>query len=260
MSSLGLFLAASCAGGASVSILSPEDGARVESPFLVVAEADSFTIEAVGEVREDAGHLHVMVDTGCVAAGETIPEDGGHVHLGDGSEETELDLPAGEHTLCLQAGDGEHRALDLTDEITITVAGPDTMRAEDEQGDQAGAERWDGTYSGTVVWDCGAGGIQEGAIEATFTVEVDEEGTATMQAAHNVTGSCAGADVGTLTTPLTVTGQRTSEGFEFPSGLWGPPGSFTITVSGDRGRGTLSGPAPGPATITLEFETECRSC
>ncbi|WP_114594048.1 DUF4399 domain-containing protein [Euzebya pacifica] len=39
----------------------------------------------------------------------------------DGSTSAELELEPGEHTLCLQDGDGEHTALDLTDEITVTV-------------------------------------------------------------------------------------------------------------------------------------------
>ena len=32
-----------------------------------------------------------------------------------------LDLAPGEHTLCLQVGDGAHTALDLTSEITVNV-------------------------------------------------------------------------------------------------------------------------------------------
>ena len=74
-----------------------------------------------GEVHEDAGHLHVMVDAPCVEPGQTIPSDAQHVHLGMAQLETALDLTPGEHTLCLQAGDGTHTALAITREITITV-------------------------------------------------------------------------------------------------------------------------------------------
>jgi hypothetical protein len=254
ISALVLLLAASCSGGASVSITSPEDGATVESPFGVSLEADSFTIEPAGEVREGAGHLHLMVDTGCVAAGEVIPEDSGHIHLGDGATEAELDLPAGEHTLCLQAGDGMHTALDLTDEITITVVEPGT----DGGGVATGTEEWEGTYSGTVVWDCGPLGERQGTLEGTYTILVEENGTATIEGDNTVEGSCQGPQSGKLTTPITVTGERTSSGFEFPASLWGPPGTFTISVTGDHGTGRLTGPAPGPATISLTFEADCR--
>lgn len=174
-----------------MSIASPEDGATVESPFQVVMETDGFTVEPAGEVREGAGHLHLMVDADCVATGETIPEDEGHLHFGDGSTETELDLPAGEHTLCLQAGDGQHSALDLIDQITITVVEPGGT-APDTEAEEATGEVWEGTYTGTVVWDCGPIGERQGTLDGMYTILVDAEGTATMEGTHNVTGSCAG--------------------------------------------------------------------
>lgn len=122
-----VLLVAACSGGdaeQSVSFSGIEDGAEVTSPVTVGFEAEDFTIEPAGEgaINEGAGHMHVMVDTECVAIGEVIPADDQHIHYGDGSTETELELAPGEHTLCLQAGNGAHEALDLTDEITITVS------------------------------------------------------------------------------------------------------------------------------------------
>ena len=84
--------------------------------------ASNFVVEPAGDVHAGAGHLHVMVDAECVATGTVIPKDEAHVHLGKAERTTELVLPAGSHTLCLQAADGAHVALDLTDEITITVS------------------------------------------------------------------------------------------------------------------------------------------
>jgi hypothetical protein len=233
----------------------------MESPFEVAMEADGFTVEPAGQVREGAGHLHLMVDAGCVASGEEIPEDASHVHFGDGSTETELDLPAGEHTLCLQAGDGVHTALDLTNQITITVVEPGEVGGDTETEEATGEEEWEGTYSGTVVWDCEALGERQGTLSASYTILVDADGTAIMEGTHNVTGSCAGPEVGTLDTPITVTGRRTSSGFEFPSDLWADTAPLIITVEGTHGRGTLSGPAvPGPADVRLAFEVDCRTC
>lgn len=111
------------AANGEVSFTEPEDGAEVSTPVLVKMEAKDFTIEPAGEVREGAGHFHIMVDTECVAAGQVIPNDATHVHFGKAQTEAELPLPAGEHELCLQAADGAHTALDLTDEITIEVSG-----------------------------------------------------------------------------------------------------------------------------------------
>lgn len=116
-----LTLAACGDGAGSVSFVEPDDGATVSSPVSVVMQADGITIEPAGEVIEDAGHFHVMIDVGCVTPGDEIPADDQHVHFGDASTETTLELTPGEHTLCLQAGDGLHTALDATDEITITV-------------------------------------------------------------------------------------------------------------------------------------------
>ena len=108
-------------GAASVSFAEPDDGATVDSPVHVEFEAEGIEIEEAGAVNEGAGHFHVMVDTPCVGEGETIPNDDAHLHFGDASEEAELELEPGEHTLCLQVGDGAHNALSPTDEITITV-------------------------------------------------------------------------------------------------------------------------------------------
>jgi len=119
-----LVLAVGCSGGGSeptVSFASPEDGATVSSPVPVEMSAESLEIAEAGEVVEGEGHFHVMVDTECVETGETIPEDEQHLHFGDASTSTELDLEPGEHNLCLQAGDGSHAALGATDEISVTV-------------------------------------------------------------------------------------------------------------------------------------------
>lgn len=110
---------------ASVELVAPEDGAEVTSPVHVEMAAEGFTIEpASAGVNEGAGHFHVMVDVGCVEPGEAVPVDTpGYNHFGMAQTEADLELTPGEHTLCLQAGNGAHVATDLTDEVTITVTG-----------------------------------------------------------------------------------------------------------------------------------------
>lgn len=112
---------ADAAGEASAAFAAPTNGGSVSNPVAVEFSVEGFTLEPAGEVHEGAGHLHVMVDVPCLAAGEAIPKDAQHVHFGKGQTEGAIDLAAGEHTLCLQAGDGSHTALDLTDEITVAV-------------------------------------------------------------------------------------------------------------------------------------------
>jgi MFS family permease len=111
---------------ARVRFSEPRDGASVSAPVKVVMASENFIIEPAGNgaIHDGAGHLHIMVDTPCIAAGETIPRDDSHLHFGDGSTETDLALASGTHTLCLQAADGAHTALPgdgMTHTITITV-------------------------------------------------------------------------------------------------------------------------------------------
>lgn len=106
---------------AAASFALPEDSQEAANGIQVQMEAENFTIEPSGEVNENAGHWHVLVDADPVAEGETIPSDNQHLHFGDGSEETVLDLEAGEHNLVLQPADGQHRAYPFTDEVSVTV-------------------------------------------------------------------------------------------------------------------------------------------
>ena len=70
-------------------------------------------------------------------------------------------------------------------------------------------ECWTGTYTGTVEWDCGPLGTRTGELEGSFKLSVAGSGIATMNGENTVTGSCAGPSAGRLTTPFTVTGERT---------------------------------------------------
>ncbi len=112
------------ASGPRVFFISPEEGATVSSPVKFEWSAEDFTIEPAGEIHEAAGHLHLLFDTDCIAAGTVIPADDNHVHFGKGQTEAELELAPGEHTVCLQAADGVHAALEgegMTQVIKITV-------------------------------------------------------------------------------------------------------------------------------------------
>lgn len=107
---------------ASVEITAPEDGATVSSPVTFEMSAEGIEIEPAGEVVEGAGHFHLLVDVDCLPEGEVIPggEDA-YQHFGQGQTTAELELEPGEHTVCLQVGDGAHAALDVTDTVTFTV-------------------------------------------------------------------------------------------------------------------------------------------
>lgn len=125
---LGLLVTRGAGGGeeevdTKVFFTQPLDGAAVRAPLQVAMGAEGLVVEPAGPVREGAGHFHVVVDSACVEAGKTIPADATHHHFGKAQTQATLDLSPGEHTLCLQAGDGAHTAFGATDRITVAVAG-----------------------------------------------------------------------------------------------------------------------------------------
>jgi hypothetical protein len=119
---------------ASVAFEAPSDGATAANGVTVSMTAENFDVEEAGEVNDNAGHFHVLIDEDAVAVGETIPNDDTHRHFGDGSSRTVLDLEAGTHELTLQAADGKHRALDLTDTVEVTVEESSVSFAAPEDG------------------------------------------------------------------------------------------------------------------------------
>lgn len=106
-----------------VSFVQPEDGDEVAGPVEVEAEVENFELRPAEEEEPEqgAGHLHVIVDQGCLQPEYVIPQEEGYHHLSEGETTTELELEPGEHDLCLQASDAMHVAYDATDEITIEV-------------------------------------------------------------------------------------------------------------------------------------------
>jgi hypothetical protein len=79
-------------------------------------------------VRPGEGHYHLAVDVPCAAAGEIIVQGTpSYIHFGDGSDRITMQFDSGEHSLCLQVADGEHRVIagpehaGLTQEIHVTV-------------------------------------------------------------------------------------------------------------------------------------------
>ena len=111
-------------GAPRVFFIEPTDGATVASPVTFTFGHENYTIEPKGDIHEGAGHHHIAINTECLPAGEAIPEADPWVHFGDGSATIEMQLPAGEQTLTIQIGDGEHVTSDepgLCQTITITV-------------------------------------------------------------------------------------------------------------------------------------------
>jgi hypothetical protein len=113
-----------------VFFVEPKDGATLSSkqPTKFVFGSDNYTIAAVpeGEVKEvraNMGHFHLGVDKDCLPAGQEIVRGTPDwVHFGTGSNNIEMNLTPGKHTMSVQVGDDLHRAVEgLCQTITVTV-------------------------------------------------------------------------------------------------------------------------------------------
>jgi hypothetical protein len=123
----------------SVSIDAPTEGVSVATPVTLEMSATDFVVEpASAGVEPGHGHLHVLVDQPFVTPGEKIPFEEGYNHYGGGATRATLDLDPGQHTLRLQAGDANHVAYDLTDEVTLTVEEDGPLPATAAEYDTSG--------------------------------------------------------------------------------------------------------------------------
>ena len=96
------------ADGASVYLISPNDGATVTNPVRVEFGIDGMDIVRAGDMQPNSGHHHLLIDTEVPDLGLPIPADEHHIHFGDGSTSTEIELAPGEHSLQILLGDYLH--------------------------------------------------------------------------------------------------------------------------------------------------------
>ena len=113
------------AEAAELYIISPADGAKVQSPVTVTFGLKGMGVAPAGVAREKTGHHHLLVDLETLPnLNLPIPSDPNHIHFGGGQTETKLELKPGTHTLQLLLGDAAHmphRPAVLSEKITITV-------------------------------------------------------------------------------------------------------------------------------------------
>jgi len=109
--------------GAEAYIISPQDGDTVKSPIKVIFGLKGMGVAPAGTERENTGHHHLLIDQETLPAAG-LPMGSPPIHFGGGQTETEIELPAGTHTLQLILGNHLHvpHTPPVTSErITITV-------------------------------------------------------------------------------------------------------------------------------------------
>jgi len=86
-----------------------EQGAQLESPFLVRFGLTGIGIAAIKQPVARTGHHHLLVDRDLpLDFTEPLPFNDQYIHFGKGQMEAILDLPEGEHTLRLVFADHKH--------------------------------------------------------------------------------------------------------------------------------------------------------
>lgn len=111
--------------GASVSIVSPKDGATVGQEFTVKFGVKGIAIKPAGDPTPNSGHHHLLIDVAELPpANQPIPADANHKHYGKGQTEDTITLAPGEHTLQLDFADTAHVPFNppiVSKKITVQV-------------------------------------------------------------------------------------------------------------------------------------------
>ena len=111
--------------GAEVYIITPKDGAKVSSPFVVQFGLKGMGIAPAGVKFDNTGHHHLLIDSDAPTdLSQPLPASDKVVHFGKGQTETTVKLTPGKHTLQLLLGDSTHVPHNppvISKKITITV-------------------------------------------------------------------------------------------------------------------------------------------
>lgn len=111
--------------GAKVFFVAPQNGEIVASPVRVQFGIEGIELAPAGEVKENSGHHHLLIDTDPLPPmDQPLPSSDKIIHFGKGQTETSVDLPPGEHTLQLVLAAGNHIPHDppvTSEKIIITV-------------------------------------------------------------------------------------------------------------------------------------------
>ena len=109
--------------GQRVFFANLEDGQVVTSPLTVEFGVEGMVVEPAGEVKENSGHHHLLIDHDFTPAGEVVPPaDSTQLHFGKGQLSTEIILAPGEHKLTLQFANGVHMSYGEKMSATINIS------------------------------------------------------------------------------------------------------------------------------------------
>lgn len=109
--------------GQKVFFANLEDGDVITSPVTVEFGIEGMVVEPAGEIKENSGHHHLLINHGFIPAGEVIPAgDSTKLHFGNGQTSTEVNLEPGDYTFTMQFANGAHMSYGEKMSATIEVS------------------------------------------------------------------------------------------------------------------------------------------
>ena len=137
LTSDGSTLATPSAEGATVSIVSPQDGDEVPPTFTVKFMVSGMGLAPAGSKIDNTGHHHLLIDIDELPSmDQPLPANDQLLHFGGGQTETQLTLAPGQHSLQLVLGDYLHRPHDppvISDKIVIEVVSETVPEPQDQE-------------------------------------------------------------------------------------------------------------------------------
>ncbi|MCE3265006.1 MAG: rod shape-determining protein RodA [Pseudoduganella sp.] len=123
VAAIAMALVAGGAAAQSVDFTEPKNGAVVSSPFKVKFAVTGMAVKPAGDISDNTGHHHLIINGDSMKVGESIPFDEKHLHFGKGQTETDVTLPPGTYKLTMQFANGAHQSYGpgLAKSITVTV-------------------------------------------------------------------------------------------------------------------------------------------
>lgn len=123
VAAIAMALVAGGAAAQSVDFTEPKNGAVVSSPFKVKFAVTGMAVKPAGDMSDNTGHHHLIINGDSMKVGESIPFDEKHLHFGKGQTETDVTLPPGTYKLTMQFANGAHQSYGpgLAKSITVTV-------------------------------------------------------------------------------------------------------------------------------------------
>jgi hypothetical protein len=130
--------AAEAPASARVFFTSPADGAEVTSPVTIQFGVEGMAVDPAGEIKENSGHHHLIINGGPIDEGTAVPANETHIHYGKGQTEAQLELDSGEYTLTMQFANGAHLSYGkpMSTQITLKVTGASEPASEEDEANK----------------------------------------------------------------------------------------------------------------------------